>query len=250
MKVSHAALRVQAVSSSVLTTRVRIPPAVRTGNIWNFANRDDMATVRRLLSEGVPSDLTNKVGWTPLHAAAFGGAERVVAHLLQHERVASDPTCRAGRTPLMDAARSGHLGCVKALVKAGASVAKEDNGGLRALEYAKGEAVRAWLASRTPGAERDEAKTPRGGGKTPRGGGGGGISHGEKVAERQKIGASGKQKAALLKQRRSETQAAKAAAQLEAPAHSRADGRSEARAGGCEDRERLGGGLNVGWEGQ
>ena len=238
MKVSHAALRVQAVSSSVLTTRVRIPPAVRTGNIWNFANRDDMATVRRLLSEGVPSDLTNKVGWTPLHAAAFGGAERVVAHLLQHERVASDPTCRAGRTPLMDAARSGHLGCVKALVKAGASVAKEDNGGLRALEYAKGEAVRAWLASRTPGAERDEAKTPRGGGKTPRGGGGGGISHGEKVAERQKIGASGKQKAALLKQRRSETQAAKAAAQLEAPAHSRADGRSEARAAAAAKTEK------------
>ena len=70
---------------------------MRTGNIWNFANRDDVATVRRLLSEGVPADLTNKVGWTPLHAAAAGGAERVLTLLCQRG-VEVDPRCHAGRT--------------------------------------------------------------------------------------------------------------------------------------------------------
>ena len=57
----------------------------RTGNIWNFASRDDVATVRRLISEGIPADLTNKVGWTPLHAACIDlalAAERVEASLV------------------------------------------------------------------------------------------------------------------------------------------------------------------------
>ena len=55
----------------------------RTGNIWNYANRDDLSTVRRLIKEGVPADLVNKVGWTPLHAAAYGGAERGLLFLLR-----------------------------------------------------------------------------------------------------------------------------------------------------------------------
>ena len=131
---------------------------MRTGNIWNFANRDDVATVRRLLSEGVPADLTNKVGWTPLHAAAAGGAERVLTLLCQRG-VEIDPRCHAGRTPLMDAARHGHLACVKAVVKSGARVGLVDAAGLCALDQAKGEAVRSWLSQRTPGGA--EAAPPR-----------------------------------------------------------------------------------------
>ena len=42
-----------------------------------------LSTVRRLISEGVPSGLCNKVGWTPLHAAANGGADRVLGLLLE-----------------------------------------------------------------------------------------------------------------------------------------------------------------------
>ena len=197
----------------------------RTGNIWNYANRDDLATVRRLISEGIRADIVNKVGWTPLHAAAFGGAERVLSHLLLREAVDSNPACNAGRTPLMDAARGGHLGCVKALVKAGASLVVEDHGGSRALDYAKGEAVSSWLSQRTPGGADKESttgsrKTARGGRGQPHpgGGGGGGGKH-EAVAERQTCGASGKQKAALLKQKRSEAQA-----------HAQAQARGEARA--------------------
>ena len=131
---------------------------MRTGNIWNFANRDDVATVHRLLSEGVPADLTNKVGWTPLHAAAAGGAERVLTLLCQRG-VEVDPRCHAKRTPLMDAARHGHLACVKAVVKSGARVGLVDAAGLCALDQAKGEAVRSWLRHRTPGGA--EAAPPR-----------------------------------------------------------------------------------------
>jgi hypothetical protein len=163
---------------------------MRTGNIWNFANRDDVATVRRLLSEGVPADLTNKVGWTPLHAAAAGGAERVLTLLCQRG-VAVDPRCHAGRTPLMDAARHGHLACVKAVVKSGARIGLLDTAGLCALDQAKGEAVRAWLSYRTPGsaevAPPRSAKPPRGKKPDHRDHGGGGF---EAVAERQKVGVS------------------------------------------------------------
>ena len=136
----------------------------RTGNVWNYANRDDVLTVRRLISEGVPADITNKVGWTPLHAACYGGAERVVSHLLTRESVDVDPACRAGRTPLMDAARGGHLSTVKACVKAGASVIRVDSAGLNALSHAKGEAVRAWLAQRMPAAASDQTTSASGGG--------------------------------------------------------------------------------------
>ena len=42
----------------------------RTGNIWNYAQRDDVKTVARLIDEGLDPEMRNKVGWTPLHAAS------------------------------------------------------------------------------------------------------------------------------------------------------------------------------------
>ena len=179
----------------------------RTGNIWNFANRDDVVTVKRLVSEGVPATLANKVGWTPLHAAAFGGAERVISFLLR-EAVDVEARCKAGRTPLMDAARSGHLGAVKALVKSGGSLHATDSSGLGVIEHAKGDSLRAWILQRVSpepacveqargrGTRRDE---PVGHGKS--------SGKSEARAEHQKIGASSKQKAARLKAKRSEAQA-------------------------------------------
>ena len=81
----------------------------RTGNIWNYAQRDDVKTVARLIDEGLDPEMRNKVGWTPLHAASNGGAERVVSLLLDRHRVDVDVRCRAGLTPLAEAARNGHL---------------------------------------------------------------------------------------------------------------------------------------------
>ena len=184
---------------------------VRTGNIWNFALRDDVSTCRRLISEGVPPTLCNKVGWTPLHAAAFGGADRVIALLLR-ESVDIDARCRAGRTPLMDAARGGHLGAVKALAKAGANLHLTEPSGLGLVALAKGEAVRQWLTQRLSPVE--VSVSARGG--RGRGAAGGGSGRAEEAAgggktearpERQKTGASSKQKAGRLKQKRAEAQA-------------------------------------------
>ena len=184
---------------------------VRTGNIWNFAHRDDVTTCRRLISEGVPPTLCNKVGWTPLHAAAFGGADRVIALLLR-ESVDIDARCRAGRTPLMDAARGGHLGAVKALAKAGANLHLTEPSGLGLVALAKGEAVRQWLTQRLSPVE--VSVSARGGrGRGAAGGGGGraeeaaGGGKTEARPERQKTGASSKQKAGRLKQKRAEAQA-------------------------------------------
>ena len=186
----------------------------RTGNIWNYANRDDLSTVRRLIKEGVPADLVNKVGWTPLHAAAYGGAERVLLFLLRLKRphrVARDPVCRAGRTPLMDAARAGHVDAVKLLVAEGALLGEQDNSGRGVLDYAKGTALRSWVeqhiltkarqpAQACPGTS--EARAQRATGR-------------EKRPERQPCGASSKQKTAQLK--------AKRAAQREAASRSRGE---------------------------
>ena len=41
---------------------------LRTGNIWNYANRDDVKAVSRLLDEGIDAETRNKVGWTPLRS--------------------------------------------------------------------------------------------------------------------------------------------------------------------------------------
>ncbi|KAJ1481924.1 ankyrin repeat-containing domain protein [Baffinella frigidus] len=153
----------------------------RTGNIWNYSERDDVEAVRRLVEEGVSPVLVNKVGWTPLHAAAHGGGLRVLGFLLKLKKPSCerDPLCRAGRTPLMDAARKGHLEAAKVLVAAGASLEARDGAGIGMIEYAKGTPMRLWLEQRLLK------------GST--------IPKTEKRAERQPIGASSKQKAAALK---------------------------------------------------
>ena len=178
----------------------------RTGNIWNFSHRDDVNTARRLVEEGVDAELRNKVGWTPLHAAAAGGSLRVLEYLLrlkQPRRILRDPSCRAGRTPLMEAARAGQLEAAKLLVAEGAEITAEDHSGRCVLEHAKGTAMRSWLEQKLGvlGSDRGAERSQR-------------SAHArERRPERQPIGASSKQKAALLKARR--------AAQREAAARTR-----------------------------
>ena len=122
----------------------------RTGNLWNYAHRDDARTVARLLGEGLDPEMRNKVGWTALHAAANGGADRVIALLLERG-VDVDARCRAGRTPLAEAARNGHLSSSKLLLRSGAAAQAQDNEGREVLELAKGTALRTWLAEKCGG---------------------------------------------------------------------------------------------------
>ena len=170
---------------------------LRTGNIWDYSYRDDVTTVTRLVDEGVSAELANKVGWTPLHAAAAGGAMRVISLLLQRG-VMSNPTCRAGRTPAMDAARAGHLSALKLLASKGASLTESDHAGRTLLEYARGTALRTWIEGRRHCSSDDDTVDRL---SRPR-------SKLEKRPERQPIGASGKQKAAQLKAKRAAQRAA------------------------------------------
>ena len=164
----------------------------RTGNLWSVCRRDDLSTARRLVvDDGLDLEMRNKAGWTPMHAAANGGALRCLALLLD-QRASVDPRCRAGRTPLIEAARNGHLAACKMLAKAGADLSVADGDGRTALESAKGSALRSWLAER-----RDDAADAQ---PTPSRRHNGGRR--EQRAERQPTGASGKAKAKQLKEQR------------------------------------------------
>lgn len=204
----------------------------RTANLWSVCQRDDVCRARRLLEEGLDLEMRNKVGWTPLHAAANGGAERVL-RLLLVENAALEARCRAGRTALAEAARCGHLNAVKILARAGASLDAADNQGQTVLQSAKGTALRTWLEERLrpdrPTGAQDGSATS---GRHPASGSGSKPerpSQGkrEKRAERQPIGMSGKAKAKLLKEQRARRTQTRDADEPEVADHSEApDGTS------------------------
>ena len=213
--------------------------AVRTGNIWNFAQRDDLRTVRTLIDEGIDPMLRNKVGWTALHAAANGGADRVVAFLLDQADADVDARCRAGRTPLIECARNGHLSTVKLLVRGGASVDVEDNEGHGVREHAKGTAMRSWLSecARRSQHSRAGSEATSLADATSNGGGGGG-SRREKRAERQPIGMSGKAKAKALKEQRARARMLAESAKADPPTHAGAQASNDASEAPGDERRK------------
>ncbi len=120
----------------------------------------------------IPPGLRNKVGWTPLHAAAAGGRAKVVELLLGVKAgnsktsnsessgahpftfpagssvVDIDARDNSGRTPLFEAARNGHLEACKLLVKRGCDLMAVDKKNHSVLNYCKDKAVRDFLASK------------------------------------------------------------------------------------------------------
>lgn len=112
--------------------------------------------------EGVSSMLQNRVGWTPLHAACFGGAFRVSRLLLSREDVQVNAVDAAGRTPLCEAARKGHLAVAKLVIKAGGSVQHRDKEGKTAVDLCKSKEVRALLTSAAARNEDRRFKTKKG----------------------------------------------------------------------------------------
>jgi hypothetical protein len=70
------------------------------------AARGDVASVRRLLREGVDPDRGDRAGWTALHEAARAGHEGVLRALLE-AGASPDPRSRALGTPLDIAERAG-----------------------------------------------------------------------------------------------------------------------------------------------
>lgn len=78
----------------------------------------------------------NKTGWTPLHYAATGGHEDIIALLLEHHAYV-DAESPNGSTPLMMAARYGSPQAVQALLAAGADSRLKNQLGLTALDFAR-----------------------------------------------------------------------------------------------------------------
>ena len=98
---------------------------------------------RRLLDRGAKVE---RPGWTPLHYAASGPEPKVLALLLDRgARIEAESPNRS--TPLMMAARYGTEDSVKLLLDRGADVARRNDRGLAAADFAR-EAGREALARR------------------------------------------------------------------------------------------------------
>lgn len=100
------------------------------------ADGGDLERVKELLEKGVPVDVQDQHGWTPLMLAALQGHDKTVALLLGQgaDIEAQDIN---GTTALMAAASSGWLAVIKRLMKAGADMDVEDNAGETAFYMAE-----------------------------------------------------------------------------------------------------------------
>ena len=83
-----------------------------------------------LIDAGIPLDVTDSSGRTPLHHACSGGQTRVVLELLRTDAVIVhiDDQDSHGWTPLHRAAMEGDTDSVRALLDAGASTSLRDVG--------------------------------------------------------------------------------------------------------------------------
>lgn len=87
---------------------------------------------RRLIARGAD---VNKTGWTPLHYAATGGHQALIAMLLDaHAYI--DAESPNGTTPLMMAAQYGTVAAVRQLLEAGADASLKNQLGLTAQDFA------------------------------------------------------------------------------------------------------------------
>mmetsp|Transcript_8629 Transcript_8629/g.31835 ORF Transcript_8629/g.31835 Transcript_8629/m.31835 type:complete len:457 (+) Transcript_8629:27-1397(+) len=126
--------------------------------IWHFANNGDLANVKRCLRQGMDPELRNKVGWTPLHAAAAGNAVSIM-ELLRKEGVDLSATDAKGRTAAHAAAQKGSLNALKWIHRhSPAQLSQRDSKGSVPLTLAQHKATVAFLVSKTEGA----AKVDRG----------------------------------------------------------------------------------------
>jgi ankyrin repeat protein len=127
---------------------------------------DEVDRVEELLDKGSDADARTPDGFTPLHLAAFFGAPRVAALLLER---GADPAATADNSmrvqPLHSAAAGRHHDIAVLLIDAGADVNARQQAGYTPLQAAaaNGDAalVRALLkAGADPHAPNDAGATP------------------------------------------------------------------------------------------
>jgi hypothetical protein len=97
--------------------------------------RDSVATVNMLLSLGADSSTRDASGSTPLHLAVYWGAMDCL-RLLTSSAAAIDPRDYTGKTPLRDAVDRGQAAAVAFLLENGASPLARDNAGKTPLHAA------------------------------------------------------------------------------------------------------------------
>lgn len=105
----------------------------RAAEIHDLVERGDLEAIQRLLAED-PQQLAAQLedGRTPLHVAAYGGHDQVVAFLLAEGADVNAQTTN-GSTPLHGAAYSGHTKCAQLLIEAGADLMAANNSGYMPL---------------------------------------------------------------------------------------------------------------------
>lgn len=104
--------------------------------LCDAASSGDFATVRYLLSKGIPVDHVGLAGCASLALAAGGGDRRVVGLLLSHHPSLERP-CQ-GESALQIAAQKGNSEVVMQLLRAGASSSAKNANGFTASELAWG----------------------------------------------------------------------------------------------------------------
>ena len=132
------------------------------GDLYTAAGEGNLATVERMLADGVSVDTAgpnaetpltaaalagraevaemllahgagvqarNAGGFTPLHAAAYSGSAPIAVLLLENGAVLEDAQNKAGATPLLVAAEQNQVAVAELLISRGASVSAPESHG-------------------------------------------------------------------------------------------------------------------------
>ena len=101
-----------------------------------ISHKGDADMLEHLKERGIPLDDRNDHGYTALHEAASSGNLACLEALLDHFEGAFDQEHHLGRTPLSLASAAGHQSTVDALIDCGADlVGPQDFQGLRPFDY-------------------------------------------------------------------------------------------------------------------
>ena len=132
LAVKEPSLKVAELLASHAQTKTEVRNSHDESALMLAALKGHLPLVQKLVDNDAD---VNKPGWTPLHYAATGGHEAVLAFLLDNNAYI-DADSPNGSTPLMMAAMYGSPLAVKVLIQAGADLTLKNQAGLTALDFA------------------------------------------------------------------------------------------------------------------